>query len=240
MSQNITFRWRCSAADRSAPWGGSGADGVPVKGVVGSASMAARNFLRSPSGRPSSRRSASLRVGSTAASIFSARKISICSAKPISCNQLAMSMAASLNLVRTRHALDSEIASSLRSSQCQHHLCERSKAISMKVTRVEAKLLANYSRGPKVGPIPTMRRSLPRTRSRSRATYGCSAAIACSAATAQWRPTLRACSVASRRALWSPTRPTALITTRLGAIRPAQCTIPTRGLASGSGCSAGR
>ena len=34
--------------------------------------------------------------------------------------------------------------------------------------------------------------------------------------------------------------PTALITTRLGAIRPAQCTIPTRGLASGSGCSAGR
>jgi hypothetical protein len=29
-------------------------------------------------------------------------------------------------------------------------------------------------------PIPTMRRSLPRTRSRSRATYGCSAAIACS------------------------------------------------------------
>src|SRR6202045_1429216 len=100
---------------------------------------------------------------------------------------------------------------------------------------------ASYSpRGPKVGPIPTMRRSLPRTRSRSRATYGCSAAIACSAATAQWRPTLRVCSVASRRALWSPTRPTALITTRLGAIRPAQCTIPTRGLASGSGCSAGR
>jgi len=30
-----------------------------------------------------------------------------------------------------------------------------------------------------------------------------------------------ACSVASRRTLWSPTRPTALITTRLGAIRPA-------------------
>jgi hypothetical protein len=28
-------------------------------------------------------------------------------------------------------------------------------------------------------------------------------------------------SVASRRTLWSPTRPTALITTRLGAIRPA-------------------
>jgi hypothetical protein len=46
-------------------------------------------------------------------------------------------------------------------------------------------------------------------------------AIACSAATAQWRPTLRVCSVASRRTLWSPTRPTALITTRLGAIRPA-------------------
>src|SRR5438270_7317373 len=33
--------------------------------------------------------------------------------------------------------------------------------------------------------------------------------------------TLSACSVASRRTLWSPTRPTALITTRLGAIRPA-------------------
>src|SRR6185369_8852157 len=66
-----------------------------------------------------------------------------------------------------------------------------------------------------------MRRSLPRTRSRSRATYGCSTAIACSAATAQWRPTLRVRSVASRRTLWSPTRPTALITTRLGAIRPA-------------------
>src|SRR5438445_3752083 len=50
---------------------------------------------------------------------------------------------------------------------------------------------ASYSlRGPNVGPIPTMRRSLPRTRSRSRATYGCSAAIDCSAATAQWRPTL--------------------------------------------------
>ena len=81
---------------------------------------------------------------------------------------------------------------------------------------------ASYSpRGPKVGPIPTMRRSLPRTRSRSRATYGCSAAIACSAATAQWRPTLSVCSVASCRTLWSPTRPTALITTRLGAIRPA-------------------
>src|SRR5712675_3399492 len=76
---------------------------------------------------------------------------------------------------------------------------------------------ASYSpRGPKVGPIPTMLRSLPRTRSRRRATYGCSAAIACSAATAQWRPTLSACSVASRRTLWSPTRPTALITTRLG------------------------
>jgi hypothetical protein len=30
-----------------------------------------------------------------------------------------------------------------------------------------------------------------------------------------------ACSVASRRTLWSPTRPTALITTRLGATRPA-------------------
>jgi hypothetical protein len=39
----------------------------------------------------------------------------------------------------------------------------------------------------------------------------------CSAATAQWRPTLSA----SRRTLWSPTRPTALITTWLGAIRPA-------------------
>src|SRR3954470_23196000 len=60
-----------------------------------------------------------------------------------------------------------------------------------------------------------MRRSLRRTRSRSRATYGCSAAIDCSAATAQWRATLRACSVASRRTLWSPTRPTASITTRL-------------------------
>src|SRR5271169_350001 len=45
--------------------------------------------------------------------------------------------------------------------------------------------------------------------------------IDCSAATAQWRPTLSASSVASRRTLWSPTRPTALITTRLGAIRPA-------------------
>src|SRR5436853_2443329 len=72
---------------------------------------------------------------------------------------------------------------------------------------------ASYSpRGPKVGPIPTMPQSHPRTRSRSRATYGCSAAINCSAATAQWRPTLSACSVASRRTLWSPTRPTALIT----------------------------
>ena len=59
----------------------------------------------------------------------------------------------------------------------------------------------------------TMLRSHPRTRSRRRATYGGSAAIACSAATAQWRPTLSACSVASRRTLWSPTRPTALITT---------------------------
>src|SRR5580692_11497514 len=78
-----------------------------------------------------------------------------------------------------------------------------------------------FARGHKVGPIPTMRRSHPRTRSRSRATYGCSAAIDCSAATAQRRPTLSACSVASRRTLWSPTRPTALITTRLGAIRPA-------------------
>jgi hypothetical protein len=40
---------------------------------------------------------------------------------------------------------------------------------------------ASYSpRGPKVGPIPTMRRSLPRTPSRSRATYGCSTAIDCS------------------------------------------------------------
>src|ERR1700719_2803344 len=63
-----------------------------------------------------------------------------------------------------------------------------------------------------------MRRSLPRTRSRSRATYGSSAAIDCSAATAQWRPTLSACSVASRHTLWSPTRPTALIMTRLCAI----------------------
>ena len=61
----------------------------------------------------------------------------------------------------------------------------------------------------KVGPIPTMRRSLPCSRSRRRATYGCSAAIDCSAATAQWRPTLSACSVASRRTLWSPIRPTA-------------------------------
>jgi hypothetical protein len=58
-------------------------------------------------------------------------------------------------------------------------------------------------RGPKVGPIPTMRRSLPRTPSGSRATYGCSAAIDCCAATAQWRPTLSACSAASRRTLWS-------------------------------------
>src|SRR5580704_17944483 len=33
--------------------------------------------------------------------------------------------------------------------------------------------------------------------------------------------TLSACSVASRRTLWSPTRATGLITTRLGAIRPA-------------------
>src|SRR5260370_4500948 len=53
-----------------------------------------------------------------------------------------------------------------------------------------------------------MLRSHPRTRSRSRATYGCSAAIDCSAAIAQWRPTLSACSVASRRTLWSPTLPT--------------------------------
>jgi hypothetical protein len=46
---------------------------------------------------------------------------------------------------------------------------------------------------------PDGAQSHPRTRSRSRATYGCSAVIDCSAATAQWRPTLRACSVASRR-----------------------------------------
>jgi hypothetical protein len=57
---------------------------------------------------------------------------------------------------------------------------------------------ANYSpRGPKVGPIPTMLRSHRRTRSRSWATYGCSAAIDYFAATAQWRPTLSACSVAT-------------------------------------------
>jgi DNA modification methylase len=35
-------------------------------------------------------------------------------------------------------------------------------------------------------PIPMMRRSLPGTRSRSRAIYGCSAVTDCSAATAQW------------------------------------------------------
>jgi DNA-binding transcriptional LysR family regulator len=51
--------------------------------------------------------------------------------------------------------------------------------------------LVRYSpRGPKVGPIPTMRQSHLRTRSRSRATYGGSALIDYSAATAQWRPTL--------------------------------------------------
>src|SRR4051794_20947334 len=61
----------------------------------------------------------------------------------------------------------------------------------------------------------------PRTRAPSPAAYGCSAALQCSAATARWRPTWSACSVASPRTLWSPTRPTALITTRLGATRPA-------------------
>ena len=45
---------------------------------------------------------------------------------------------------------------------------------------------SSYSpRGPKVGPIPTMRRSLLRTRSRSPATCGCSAGIDCCAATAR-------------------------------------------------------
>src|SRR3984893_2426511 len=51
---------------------------------------------------------------------------------------------------------------------------------------------------------------------RRRAICGCWGGIVSSAATAPWRPTLRVCSVASRRTLWSPTRPTALITTRLG------------------------
>jgi hypothetical protein len=54
------------------------------------------------------------------------------------------------------------------------------------------------------------------TRCRRRAICGCWGGIVSSAATAPWRPTLRVCSVASRRTLWSPTRPTALITTRLG------------------------
>jgi ParB/Sulfiredoxin domain len=59
---------------------------------------------------------------------------------------------------------------------------------------------ASYSpRGPKVTQIPTMRRSLPRTRYRSRATYGYSAGIDCCAATAQWRRTSSACSAASSR-----------------------------------------
>jgi hypothetical protein len=51
----------------------------------------------------------------------------------------------------------------------------------LSLTGLTSSSSASYSpRGPKVGPIPTMRRSLPRTRSRSRATYGCSAAIDCS------------------------------------------------------------
>jgi hypothetical protein len=43
------------------------------------------------------------------------------------------------------------------------------------------------------------------------------------------RPQFSACSVASRRTLWSPTRLTALITTRLGAIRPARKLIEAHG-----------
>ena len=60
--------------------------------------------------------------------------------------------------------------------------------------RVQPGRLRQFGGGQR--PIPTMCRSLPRTRSRSRAIYGCSAVIACSAATAQWRPTVRVCSVA--------------------------------------------
>src|SRR6202040_687014 len=126
-----------------------------------------------------------------------------------------------------RHHLDAEArfdGFDLVREQPGHALsiAERKRCADAHRLRVTSSNSASYSpRGPKVGPIPTMRRSHPRTRSRSRETYGCSAVIDCSAATAQWRPTLRACSVASRRTLWSPTRPTALITTRLGAIRPA-------------------
>src|SRR3984893_6353076 len=47
---------------------------------------------------------------------------------------------------------------------------------------------------------------------RRRAICGCWGGIVSSAATAPWRPTLRVCSVASRRTLWSPTRPTAFDT----------------------------
>src|SRR5690349_22664082 len=81
---------------------------------------------------------------------------------------------------------------SWRSTPAGISRCSRSKLASWAkrgLTSVSPALTSSNSAscssgGPKVGPIPTMRRSLPRTRSRSRATYGCSTAIVCSAAPA--------------------------------------------------------